>query len=343
MVKMKMTSIERVKAALAGDDFDVYPAISPLAIATIDSMEMARAFFPSVYFNAMEMAALAATGHDYFGFDSVSPYFSIHLEAAALGADVDWKNDYSIPELVKKPFNSLDDIKIPQTFIHKLEFQTILKACEILRSKYKNRVPIIGKVAGPWTLLFLLYGVEKLVLDTILEPEKLKKAIKELTVIPMKFAEAQFNAGADMVFWVELIDSIQVSTAIYEEFLLPVHKMAASKLQRMGPMILGIPKNIMDRFNSIIKTGFKIFYMSSKNDISTILKQAKSNITITGCINVPFVICQGSPEMIREEVEANFKKGVQFVAPEHVVPASVPTKNIKCLVESIHRHVPTEQ
>ena len=34
------------------------------------------------------MEVLASVGHDVFGFDSVSPYFSILLEASALGAEV---------------------------------------------------------------------------------------------------------------------------------------------------------------------------------------------------------------------------------------------------------------
>ena len=340
MTKNKMTPAERVKAALTGNDFDVYPVISPLTIANIDAMEMARVFYPSVYSNAMEMAELASTGHDYFGFDSVSPYFSIHMEAAALGAKVDWKNDYSVPELVKKPLNSLDDFEIPQSFLQRPEFQNILKACEILRSKYKGRVPIIGKVAGPWTLLFLIYGIENMVLDTILEPEKIKKILDEIVLIPMKFAEAQFNAGADIVFWVDLIDSIQVSRTIYDEFLMPLHKKVASSLQTIGPLILGIPNNVMDRFNSIVTTGFKVLYMSSKNDISAIIKAAKTEIAITGCINVPIILYQGSPEIIQAEVEATIKRGVRLIAPEHVLPVTVPTKNLKCLVESAHRLSP---
>ena len=343
MAQGKMSPAERVKAALAGYDFDVYPVIAPLTITNVEAMEMARVFYPSVYSNAMEMAELAATGHDYFGFDSVSPYFSIHLEAAALGAEIDWKKDYSMPELVKKPFNSLDDFKIHELFLHKQEFQQLLKACEIMRSKYKGRVPIIGKVAGPWTLLFLLHGVENLELDSILEPEKLKKIISEIAVIPMKFAEAQFNAGADMVFWVDLIKSTNVSAAIYEEFLLPVHKKAAAILQNMGSTILGIPNNVMDRFDSIFKTGFKTFYMSSKNDIASIIKQAKSTITITGCINVPIILCQDSQEMIRAEVEATINKGVRLIVPEYVLPVTVPTKNIRCLVESAHRLKPNSK
>ena len=338
-----MTSTERVNAALAGDDFDVYPVISPTPIATISAMEIAKAFYPSVYFNAMEMAELAAVGHDYFGFDSVTPYFSAHLEAAALGAEVNWKDAYHVPEIVKAPFSSIDDFEIPQSFLHKPEFQRLLKACEILKKKYHGRVPVIGKVAGPWTLISFLYGAENVVLDTILEPDKLKKLINEISVIPMKFTEAQFNAGADMVTWIDFITSDLVSAVVYEEFLLPIHKKAATALQHAGPLILHICGDVMDRFHSIIKTGFKIFHMGSKNNIAAAIKQAKSEITITGCVNIPITLCQGSQEMIQEEVEANVKSGVRLISPECLLPVTVPGKNLRCLVDSSHRLRPRGQ
>ena len=335
-----MTPAERVNAALIGNDFDVYPVISPMPIATIDAMEIAKAFYPSVYSNAIEMAELAAVGHDIFCFDSVTPYFSIHLEASALRAEVDWKDAYNVPEIVKAPFNHIDDFDIPQSFLHKQEFQYLLKACEILHKKYYGRVPIIGKVMGPWTLISFLYGLENIILDTILAPEKLKKIISEIAIIPMKFAEAQFYAGADMVTWVDSISSDLVSAAVYEDFLFPVHKKATAALQNKGTLILHICGNVMDRFNNIIKSGFKIFHMSSKNNIAAAIKQAKSAITITGCINIPVTLCQGSPETIQAEVEANIKSGIRLISPEDVLPVTVSGKNIKCLIEAAHRFKP---
>lgn len=337
---MKMLPAERVKAALEGNDFDVYPVINPVSVATSDAMERARAFFPSAHINSMEIAALASIGHDYYGFDSVTPYFSTHLEASALGAQVDWKNASQMPVVVKKSIGCLDDFEIPQSFLGLKEFQCLLKACDILKKKYGGRVPIIGKVMGPWTLAYNLYGIENLVLDTILEPAKTKNLINELAEIPLKFAEAQFDAGADMITWVDLATSDLVSAAVYEEFLLPVHVKAASRLQKKGPVILHICGNIMDRFNYIIKTGFKLFHMDSRNNIASAMKQAESLITITGCINNPVTLYRGDPVMIRKEVEANIKSGIRIISPECTLPVSIPDKTIKFLTETVHHLQP---
>ncbi len=77
---------------------------------------------------------------------------------------------------------------------------------------------------GPWTLAYHLYGVENLVLDTILEPKKTKELIWDLSQVTKEFAAAQFEAGADIVTWAEHVTRDLVSASIYEEFVLEVHK-----------------------------------------------------------------------------------------------------------------------
>ena len=109
----KMTSMERVFAVINGDDFDVYPAINPTSVATVEAMKLSGAYFPAAHTDPEKMASLARVGRDVFGFDSVSPYFSILLEAAALGAEVDWGNIYEMPSVIKKPIKNPEEYEIP--------------------------------------------------------------------------------------------------------------------------------------------------------------------------------------------------------------------------------------
>jgi [methyl-Co(III) methanol-specific corrinoid protein]:coenzyme M methyltransferase len=340
MGKMTMTPMERVMAAIKGRNFDVFPAINPTSVTIAKSMELSGVSFPSAHTNVIEMAELAAVGHDYFGFDSVAPYFSVHLEAAALGAHVDWNDTANTPVVTKKPWGRLDDFNLPPSFLRRSEFQKLLKAIEILKNKYKGRVPVIGKVVGPWTLAYNLYGVENLVLDTILEPEKTKDLIRELSVVPLEFAKAQFDAGADIITWADHVTSDLVSPNIYEEFLLPIHIRAAQTLQSRGPVILHICGNVMDRIDCIVRTGFSLFHMDSRNNIRAAVERMSASITLTGCINNPVTLAQGTPVTVREEVEANLKSGIRLISPECALPSSVPCENLKQLVETVHRFSP---
>lgn len=294
-MKQSMNSYERVMAVMQRSDFDVYPAISPTSVATLASMKRSQAFFPSAHHHPQRMADLASQGHDYFGFDSVMPYFSVLMEAAALGVEVDWGDDNTTPHAIRPPLSSLDDLDLPDGILKRKEFQAILSACALLSRKYKGRVPVIGKVIGPWTLAFHLYGVENLVMDTILRPARTKAFLMELARIPIAFALMQFDAGADMVTWADHCTSDLASQAIYADFLAPVHKIANQELRRCGPTILHLCGSIMDRLPDIVDAGFAAIHLDSRNDLREAVRIAGEKTLLTGSVNNPFVLAQGSP------------------------------------------------
>ena len=327
-------------AAIAGAHVDRFPAISPTSVATFESMRVSGAFFPSAHTDPEEMAALAAVGHDHFGFDSVAPYFSVHLEAAGLGAEVDWGDGNNTPRVVKRLFRRPGDCHLPASFLGRPGFQSLIKACRLLKKRYGNRVPIIGKVVGPWTLAYNLYGVENLILDTILEPVKTLQLIDTLARVPREFAKAQFEAGADIITWAEHVTSDLVSEAIYREFVMPVHAGAAAALQSYGPVILHVCGNVMDRLEGIASTGFKVFHMDSRNNVQEAQRLVGNRITLTGCINNPVTLAQGSPAQVRAEVEANLRDGIRLIAPECALPCNVPGDNLRELVETTHSYSP---
>ena len=171
-----MTGKERVLAALNGEPFDVYPAANITSVATIDAMKYVKAFFPEAHTDGTKMADLAAVAHDLYGFDSVAPYFSIHLEAASLGCPVNWADRYTMPYVTKPPLHNLDEMNIPKDILNRPLLRQLLRACKILKKRYDGTVAVIGKVVGPWTLAYHLRGVENFLLDTTLEPKKARKA-----------------------------------------------------------------------------------------------------------------------------------------------------------------------
>ena len=62
----------------------------------------------------------------------------------------------------------------------------MLDAIRILRHRYGHRVAIAGKVMGPWTLSYHVHGVQDFLLETIADPNKVRRfldALKEVTVL----------------------------------------------------------------------------------------------------------------------------------------------------------------
>ena len=334
---MRMTPGERVMAAIKGRPFDVCPALSVTSVATVSAMKSTGAFFPAAHTDARKTAELAAAGCELFGFDSVAPYFSIHLEAAALGVDVDWGDPFNMPQVKGVRLERIEEASIPSGILERRELRQMLKAIRILRERYGDKVPVFGKVVGPWTLAYHLRGVENLLIDTVLEPEKTQKAIEALSVLPVAFAKAQFEAGAAAVVWADHMTSDLVSAELYKEMLLPVHEKAMLELSAYGPVILHTCGNVMDRIEYFAEAGFTCFHMDSRNSIREAVRQMRDRIRIIGGINNPVTLSQGTRGRVRREAESTLRSGVQLIAPECAIPMNVSSENLKELVETVHR------
>ena len=175
-----MSSRERFMAALYGKKVDRIPVGNPTSIATRESMEACDAYFPDVHLDANKMATLAATGYELLGFDSIAPYFSVQQEAAAFGCKMNWGSIDSMPDVLDNPYDDPDSVKITPDFLDQPSTATVIEALRLLKKEYGDHVCLIGKVMGPWTLSYHFYGVQKFLMDTILDPDKVRRFLQKL-------------------------------------------------------------------------------------------------------------------------------------------------------------------
>lgn len=332
-MRARMTSRERVLAVFNRQPYDKIPVISPTSLATVESMRLTGAFFPYAHTSGEKMAALAAAGHDILGFDSVTPYFSVHQEAAALGCEIDWGKVDRLPKIIKSPLLHPEDFSLPVNFLDRKPVKTILQAIKALRKKYGADVAIIGKVIGPWTLAYHLHGTANLLLETIVEPEIVHQFLEKLAQVPVIFAHAQFEAGADILTWADHVTADLISAKMYEEFLLPVHQQCNKQIQKSGPVILHVCGSVTDRLELFCQAGFEAFHLDSRNDISTACNITADRMLLTGNINNPNILLNGSVADVRGAVEAALDEGIRLISPECALPLWVPNHN---LMEIVH-------
>jgi MtaA/CmuA family methyltransferase len=330
-----MTPRERVLAVLHGREADRVPVINPTSVATVESMNATGAYFPHAHVSAEKMAALAGVGYEVLGFDSVAPYFSVQHEAAALGCTIDWGKRDEMPTTVVSPIDEPDQIKIPANFLDLRPVKTILGAIRLLRAKYGQNVAIIGKVIGPWTLTYHLHGVNRFLLETVLEPDKVRSFLEILKQVPVMFAEAQFEAGADAVTWADHATADLISSKGYQEFLLPVHRYSTARLKTAGPLILHLCGSVEDRLPALASAGFDAFHIDSRNDLGAAVRQAAGRMLLVGNINNPNTLLNGSLEDVRRAVNSAVDSGVHMVAPECAVPCWTPNRNLAEIVKTV--------
>jgi len=332
----QMSAKERFMGCLFRKETDRVSVANPTSVATVELMEITNAFFPDVHLNSEKMAALAAAGYEILGYDTISPYFSVQQEAAALGCNVDWGELDSMPVVRTHPVEKPDDFQFPSDFLDRQPIKTVIDAIKLLKKKYGNQVAIVGKVMGPWTLSYNLHGVQDFLLKTILDPQEVREFLQVFKPVTIAFANAQLEAGADVITLADHATGDMVSGETYRDFLLGVHQELAKAIH--GPIILHICGKTLDRMSYIAQTGFEAFHFDSKNGAKNAKETVEEKIVLVGDINNPQTLLKGEPEDVRKEVYEALSAGVEIIAPECAVPLRTPNKNLKAIVDNVRAY-----
>jgi methylthiol:coenzyme M methyltransferase len=330
-----MTPKERFLAGIRGERVDRTPLGSPTSVATVEQMELTEAFFPRVHLDGAAMARLAAGAHEVLGYDAIMPIFSVTQEAAALGCEMDWGTLDTMPVAKTHPWSEPDEVYIPEDFLKQPPIQAALDAIRTLRGEYGDQVAIIGKVMGPWTLSYHLHGVQSFLMETLLEPEKVRAFLDRLKGVPLLFGKAQISAGADMLCLADHATGDLVRGTMYRDFLQPIHR---ELVRDLGcPVVLHICGDTLDRIGYIADAGFAAFHFDSKVDAKDAVRAA-GRMPLVGNVNNTELLLRGTPETVTEHARYAVDAGVRLLAPECAIPLRTPLGNLKALHAAVRQY-----
>jgi len=297
-------------------------------------MERTGCEFPEAHLDAEKMAGLAAAGHQVLGYDTIAPVFSVQHEADALGCEVDWGRRDLMPEATVHPCRSADDIRLPVDLLQHPAMVVVLDALRILRERFPD-VALVGKVFGPWTLAYHLFGIEEFLVMTLDDPDEVHRILRALMPLPVFFARAQIQSGADVMTLADHATGDLVSAAIYRDFLWQLHRELAQDIP--CPVILHICGDTADRIPYISRTGLACFHFESKVPAARARWLAGDRIALMGNINNPQTLLAGTPEDVAEEVAVCLRAGIEIIAPECAVPLTTPTRNLQAIERAARR------
>jgi methylthiol:coenzyme M methyltransferase len=295
-------------------------------------MEEVGAAFPDAHLNAERMAALAAAGHTVLGLDNVMPLFSVWHESAALGCDVDWGDSGRMP--AGRPVcSSIDDpFLIPKGFLKKPACSVPLKALELLRDDVGSEAAVVGKVFGPWTLGYHVFGVQEFLISTLLKPDRVKQVMRQLLEVTVAFAEAQIDHGADALTLADHCTRDLCSPEAYRDFLAEIHQELHERIR--CPLILHICGDTSDRLEYVRETGLECFHFDSKVPASQARRLAGAKLALMGGTDNIGVVLNGSSESIEQDVAEKLRVGIDIIGPECAVPLNAPCENLKEIVRA---------
>lgn len=333
----RMTGKQRFLAALRGEPVDRPPAASIVSVVTYELMDVVGPHFPEANVEPDAMASLAAGAHEVMGFDSVMPIFSIAQEATALGCEVDWSDPTTMPNPATHPWADRSaELRLPDgfpdSFLADRYVRCAVDAIRLLKKHFGDEVAILGKVMGPWTLSYHLYDVQEFLLDTLLNPDRVRRSLETLKAVPLAFAKAQLEAGADAIVWADHATGDLIRNTMYRDFLLPLHRELVPQVP--APVILHCCGPTLDRIRYFREAGFRAFHFESQVPADKAVAEAGGQIRLAGNVNNPVTLLARGPEEVRVEAQRAVDAGVDIIAPECAVPLRAPLRNLMAIVET---------
>lgn len=310
---------------------------SATSIVTMDLMDKTGVYFPEAHLDPEKMALLAGAGCSELGFDNVMPLFGVWHESAALGCRVDWGEKHRMPDCQHHLLENIgDEIKIPHDFLMSEFCQTPLKAIRLLKKRFGSDAAITGKVFGPWTLGYHVYGVENFLVASLLESDQVKKAMRKLIEVTVTFANAQIDAGADTICLADHCTRDLCSPDTYRDFLMEIHHDLAERIK--CPLILHICGDSSDRIKYIAETGISCFHFDSKVPTNIARELAGEKLALMGGSSNYEVIRKGTPEKIVSDVREKIENKINIIGPECAVPLDTPMENLKTLTRETKKY-----
>jgi uroporphyrinogen-III decarboxylase len=144
---------------------------NPVSSTTITQMEIMNSYFPEAHY-AKKMYELSRAAYEVLGYDAIMPYFSVVIEAFAMGANVDWGAPDMMPQIIGKMYKKITQISRSIKISWTISAVKALLGCISMLKKNYPDVAVIGKVFGPWTLGYDLFGVEDFLIKTITDRRK---------------------------------------------------------------------------------------------------------------------------------------------------------------------------
>jgi MtaA/CmuA family methyltransferase len=332
---MKATSYNLFMSALYGGRKGIRPpAGNPTSIACVELMKACGAFFPEAHLDARAMADLALAGHELAGFDTVMPEYSVHQESAALGCQMDWGNETRMPDAKTAPNADFSDVTVPENILEKPSIRVVLDALSMLRREVGGQAAIIGKVMGPWTLSYHMAGTQNFLLQLGLgEKDKINRMLRQLMLVTIAFANAQFRAGADAVVLADHATGNLVGPYHYRDYLLPIHQEITARVG--GPMILHVCGNCLDRLELFAESGVDAYHFEWQVDAKAAVEKIGDRISLIGNLNNPNMLFQGTPEDVYEQARYAIDAGVDIIGPECAVPLATPLANLRAISAAV--------
>ncbi len=331
-----MNQRQKILDLLSGKKIEGKPTFSGLIHVTSAGLESEGLVFHEVHKDAKKMAQAAASTYRLAGFPSAVVPLDLYVEAEALGAEIDFRENqpYEFPSIKKALFKSTREIAVENLeIVNRGRVSLVRDAIRMLKEDIGDEAVIGAWMPGPFTLMTLLVEPAKLFLEMKREPEIVLSSLKQLSFLLSKVGHAYRKAGADFLTVHDMGGSPAfIGPARFEQFVLPALKELIADLPK--PRVLSICGNTNSSMTLIAQAGADAISVDQTNDLAASHKALGNETFLFGNIDPVATLSQGSETDVRQAVAKAKQAGADAVWPGCDLALQSPPKNIQAMLKN---------
>ncbi|HEY8476530.1 MAG TPA: uroporphyrinogen decarboxylase family protein [Chloroflexota bacterium] len=324
---------ERALALLQGQRV-APPVFTGLSVATLAAMRRLGLQPARIHQEAAAMAAVAAEAVERYGFDGVAVPFDLMVEAEALGATVDYSNEfdgYVYPAPDTRLVEEVGDVRWPSAVADRGRVPVVCEAIQRLRQRLGPDRPLGAWVCGPYTLATQLVEPAELLVRSTAEPEAVRGLLEGLVPAIADVASAYRSAGADFITVHEMGGSPSlVGPRLFDEVVRA--PLAALVRQLPAPVVVSVCGQALPVIDALATSGAAAIHVDHQTDLAAARARLGPNAVLLGNVDPLGVIGQGTPEAIVAAVRAARRAGASAVWPGCDLFSGSPEENLRAFV-----------
>lgn len=334
------SSRAEVLRLLNGERIGRVPRFSGMINVTAPALDAIGLRMHEIHTDPNKMAAAAASTYQLFGWESAVVPTDLCVEASALGAEIDFREDMPDPgfPMVARPLAEsaaefharVFDITRHQRVV------VVLEAIRLLKARVGEQVVVGAWVPGPLTLAMQVVDLVSFYMDIVRAPAEVARVLDGLTALLIQVALSYRAAGADFITVHEMGGSPGViGPRAFESLALPSLQRLVEALP--APRVLSVCGNTNQSLALLAAVGADAISVDQTNDLAHSREVMGKLAVLFGNIDPVGVLADGEPGDVRRAVQVAIDAGVDAVWPGCDLVPQTPASNLRALREETER------
>jgi len=218
----------------------------------------------------------------------------------------------------------------------------LLDAIKRMKDRYGESLFVVGRTEAPFTAVTLLFGMEPTSLLVYEDPGLLKDAMKFFHEVQVEFGLAQFEAGADAIWYGDCNASGHLlSLKVYQDLAFEPMRDVIAAYKGKGWTILHASEENPKYVEVMADAGMEVLSVGPGADLAACHDAVRGRCALMGNLDPIGQLLNGTPESVGAQVEQILRtvsaRGGHLIDSGEMVPRETPEENMMAFGETVRR------